>query len=620
MASNKTPNLGMDIWAEMDYFKRTELNNNFNKIDALSSDISAKIEDIATNAKAKGAKTDGTDAKTTIQSLLDGMSSGGELIFPKGEYVISGALKPKSNTRLTLKKGAVIRSTNFNDSIIEITGKENILIEGGTLTYGQTFTFDNINSSAGADNQEGLVTITGGSSNIKVVDCAFVNAQRIGVVITKSTGNSVSNCSFSNLYAFFGVRISDDSHLNRIINNSFNYISHVGIGIYGGVQGFDGATTNNACTQNIISNNVIQNIQKSSIPDGGIGIELHNWHSFNIISNNSIRLCDSMGISCTNGKAGYTGGYCSITGNTIKDIYGVSYSGIELAGVVGCTVANNTILDTKVQGIIIESSNRSVVESNIVTSTVQDSTVRLINIVTSNHCTVKGNSLEKNGTLGEACIVVGSSCAFINISGNDVKNGIYGISLSGSGVGCIVADNVIEYGSGGVAALMITKAGTKIFGNYIVSSSAQSIFIDADDCSVSNNDINCLATSNARCIQIAPNRKNIVVTSNKTQTSQTSGTVIAIYNRSTINIAIVHNTIIGPNHVISDETNMKSYKQGNLFISDTATDSTKGQFIYGSAAPSSVPNYKNQFYLDETNNKFYVAKGVSSSADWLLLN
>jgi len=33
MASNKTPNLNMDVWAETDYFKRAELNNNFTKVD-----------------------------------------------------------------------------------------------------------------------------------------------------------------------------------------------------------------------------------------------------------------------------------------------------------------------------------------------------------------------------------------------------------------------------------------------------------------------------------------------------------------------------------------------------------------------------------------------------------
>ncbi|MGG0555252.1 hypothetical protein ABEY55_21980, partial [Priestia aryabhattai] len=33
MASNKTDNLNLDVWAEMDYFKRAEMNSNFTKID-----------------------------------------------------------------------------------------------------------------------------------------------------------------------------------------------------------------------------------------------------------------------------------------------------------------------------------------------------------------------------------------------------------------------------------------------------------------------------------------------------------------------------------------------------------------------------------------------------------
>jgi hypothetical protein len=43
MASNKTPNLNLDIWAEMDYFKRAELNNNFGKLDDKIAEVLAAI-------------------------------------------------------------------------------------------------------------------------------------------------------------------------------------------------------------------------------------------------------------------------------------------------------------------------------------------------------------------------------------------------------------------------------------------------------------------------------------------------------------------------------------------------------------------------------------------------
>ncbi|WP_461673449.1 hypothetical protein [Priestia megaterium] len=44
MASNKTPNLGLDIWQPDDFFKRAEVNNNFTKIDEKVAYHSGKID------------------------------------------------------------------------------------------------------------------------------------------------------------------------------------------------------------------------------------------------------------------------------------------------------------------------------------------------------------------------------------------------------------------------------------------------------------------------------------------------------------------------------------------------------------------------------------------------
>ncbi|PFR91301.1 glycerophosphodiester phosphodiesterase [Priestia megaterium] len=46
MASNKTPNLGLDIWQPEDFFKRAEVNNNFTKIDSNSAEQLIKIENL----------------------------------------------------------------------------------------------------------------------------------------------------------------------------------------------------------------------------------------------------------------------------------------------------------------------------------------------------------------------------------------------------------------------------------------------------------------------------------------------------------------------------------------------------------------------------------------------
>ncbi len=47
MASNKTANLGLDIWAEADYFKRAEVNTNFEKIDDKFGNLTESIDEKA---------------------------------------------------------------------------------------------------------------------------------------------------------------------------------------------------------------------------------------------------------------------------------------------------------------------------------------------------------------------------------------------------------------------------------------------------------------------------------------------------------------------------------------------------------------------------------------------
>ncbi|MEM5003188.1 polysaccharide deacetylase family protein [Priestia megaterium] len=56
MASNKTPNLGLDIWQPEDFFKRAEVNNNFTKIDAKSKENSDRIGDLSKKSYEENKK------------------------------------------------------------------------------------------------------------------------------------------------------------------------------------------------------------------------------------------------------------------------------------------------------------------------------------------------------------------------------------------------------------------------------------------------------------------------------------------------------------------------------------------------------------------------------------
>jgi len=76
MASNKTPNLGLDIWQAEDYFKRAEVNNNFTKIDAKVKENSDKI----------GVLQESTKKKMTVDDIKEPFviaHRGGSNIYPE---------------------------------------------------------------------------------------------------------------------------------------------------------------------------------------------------------------------------------------------------------------------------------------------------------------------------------------------------------------------------------------------------------------------------------------------------------------------------------------------------------------------------------------------------------
>ena len=162
MASNKTPNLNLDVWAEMDFFKRAELNTNFDKVDGVVGDIKSlgdnpkslaqSIRDFGANIVNFGADPTGVkDSNVAIQKAID--SGVKDVYVPDGLFTInldsitySGkgtrlGIKLRDNLRvfgtgtLKLKEGiggnfAVM--ANPNDSI------KNCIIEGITIDGNKT--------------------------------------------------------------------------------------------------------------------------------------------------------------------------------------------------------------------------------------------------------------------------------------------------------------------------------------------------------------------------------------------------------------------------------------------------------------------------------------------------
>ncbi|NNU89754.1 glycosyl hydrolase family 28-related protein [Anoxybacillus sp. CHMUD] len=109
MATYQTPNIGLNKWAETDYFKRVEINENFDKIDNEIGILSTFV----VNVKSFGAKGDGvTNDAPAIQNAINSLTNGGIVYIPPGTYLIGTSLTVPSNITI---RGAGMDVTILKD-------------------------------------------------------------------------------------------------------------------------------------------------------------------------------------------------------------------------------------------------------------------------------------------------------------------------------------------------------------------------------------------------------------------------------------------------------------------------------------------------------------------------
>lgn len=100
MASNKTPNLGMDVWAETDYFKRLELNSNFDKIDLNLGSLLKKNSWFVSIYENSNLVVNG-DWRPAIQKAIDDTKGTKKaVLIPYGIFEISDTLTIYRYTKL----------------------------------------------------------------------------------------------------------------------------------------------------------------------------------------------------------------------------------------------------------------------------------------------------------------------------------------------------------------------------------------------------------------------------------------------------------------------------------------------------------------------------------------
>jgi len=217
MASNKTDNLNLDVWAEMDYFKRAEMNNNFTKIDQnlgslsdldwLPTSISKAIKDLRDWVNQRSinlrtppynAKADGSDETALIQRAMNEAALKTKILYaPSGTYGVSATLKVPTGLAIVgdgkRTKLKALANLNTGVSTSNNTGQffEVHLVSDVKIT---DIYFDGQNFNAGA-------VCVSGSNDVTIAYCYNYNTPVHGITVANQGASTPKNVNI--LYNVF---------------------------------------------------------------------------------------------------------------------------------------------------------------------------------------------------------------------------------------------------------------------------------------------------------------------------------------------------------------------------------------------------------------------------------
>lgn len=346
MASNKTPNLGMDVWAETDYFKRAELNGNFNKLDVEIADKGNKITLLA-NAVGENIEKTGITG-SALQTLINLMPAYGTIIIPKG-INLSASSTVTVNKPLNIEAyGASLTSTHSSTNVL-------VLQSDDINLYGLK-----VNGNNGAN--ENTIQVKAGYKNISM---RFI--QTSGALNGVSSENRTENVRIKqsvlkgNIQGIIG-RLPKSWVIEKCIIKDHDVSGGNGIKIQGQEKTVEAVTVSDDYVQ-VTAHGFVEGDKVRFYGTGTLPTGLVKDTSYYVLGN---------GLTSDKFKIGLPDGTLKSGSVSVQNLTPIDITGTDLTGTTNITVVvvaqDITIKDNKLQnnraGIWLKESDNSFVSGN----------------------------------------------------------------------------------------------------------------------------------------------------------------------------------------------------------------------------------------------------------------
>lgn len=220
------------------------------------NNVDLQLEHIAINVKNFGVKGDGINDDTfALNNILNRSNS--TIIFPNGDYKITGNLNIQVENLILDGQGSTIKGINCHGFDLKPTAK-NIVIKNFNFDFEYVPGFSN--ACIVSEKKNETCGEYESSCNIIIENCTF-NGSVFGIFLNSSTNVNVNNCKFNEHYfvesdvaggyaillqSCYHVNIRDNYNVSGETNRHFVYVS------------VDRTKTNNISNKNItVENNYI---------------------------------------------------------------------------------------------------------------------------------------------------------------------------------------------------------------------------------------------------------------------------------------------------------------------------------------------------------------------------